>query len=100
MAFEYQGKSCKLHRISLRALQLITGSSVSKCFVMKEKAPTPKLLTTGDQTILKMIAPPFPDDLANLLNEFEDVFQVPKTLAPTSFMTIGSHWWMKPRWSK
>lgn len=60
----------------------MTGSQVSKCFVMKEKTPTPILLTTSDHITFKTTAPPFHDDLAHLLAEFEDVFQVPKTLPP------------------
>lgn len=40
------------------------------------------LLTTNDQTVLKMANLPPLKDLADLLNEFNDVFQMPKWLPP------------------
>lgn len=85
MQFIVKGVSCTIHGIVLGSLAVDNSSSSSRCFTVVGQAFGPYILimSTPKQVALStMTMDGGVDSLQKLLEEFADVFQVPKGLPP------------------
>ncbi|XP_012462801.2 uncharacterized protein LOC105782546 [Gossypium raimondii] len=78
---------CGLRNYSLKgtipgSMQVIPSGQFSRCMSLVGNGPGPMLLTSYDQTVLTMPPAQASLDLEKLLNDFEDIFQVPTQLPP------------------
>lgn len=82
MEFKYRKQTCVLRGTTLGSVQIVPSGKFSKCLSLVGNGPSPMLLASCEQTVLTLPTKDLPPELQSLLNDFDDVFQIPTRLPP------------------